>query len=46
MAERHVLSDLDSTNGTRVNGEAVGERTLHPGDETEIGDTVPRYDLI
>src|SRR5262249_34935173 len=32
-----VVRDLDSTNGTYVNGERVGERALHPGDRIEIG---------
>jgi pSer/pThr/pTyr-binding forkhead associated (FHA) protein len=31
------LRDLDSTNGTYVNGERVGERLLRPGDRIEIG---------
>lgn len=32
-----VLTDLDSTNGTRVNGEAVQLRLLRPGDRIDIG---------
>lgn len=35
-----VVRDLDSRNGTFVNGERVwGDRPLHPGDEIRIGDT-------
>ena len=32
-----LVRDLDSTNGTFVNGERVSERALHPGDRIEIG---------
>ena len=32
-----LVRDLDSTNGTFVNGERVGERVLQPGDRIEIG---------
>ena len=35
-----VLSDLDSTNGVRVNGVRVAEVVLGVGDRIEIGDTV------
>lgn len=35
-----VYSDLGSTNGSRVNGVAVGEVVLGPGDRIELGDTV------
>lgn len=34
-----VLRDLDSTNGTFVNGEEVKEQTLKAGDEIRLGDT-------
>ena len=34
-----TLNDLDSTNGTFVNGEWVGERKLNEGDEIVIGKT-------
>lgn len=36
---RLVLTDLGSTNGTRVNGEAVREAVVGPGDRVEIGAT-------
>jgi len=36
---RLVLADLGSTNGTRVNGEAVREAVVAPGDRIEIGAT-------
>jgi TolB protein len=38
------IRDLDSTNGTFVNGQQVtGMRQLYPGDEIRIGQTVFRY---
>jgi hypothetical protein len=41
-----VLSDLGSTNGTRVNGMTVGEVVLGAGDRIQIGDTVLIVDAI
>ena len=38
-----MLRDLDSTNGTYVNGERVGERVLQPGDRIEIGSDAITY---
>lgn len=32
-----VLTDLDSTNGTRVNGETIQLRLLRPGDRVSLG---------
>src|SRR3954467_6922127 len=32
-----ILTDLDSTNGTRVNGTAIQIRRLRPGDQVAIG---------
>lgn len=38
-----VLEDLRSTNGTLVNGHAIGQPvTLRDGDEIQIGDTIMR----
>ena len=38
-----VLEDLNSTNGTMVNGHLIGQPvTLRDGDEVQIGDTVMR----
>lgn len=34
---RLVLADLGSTNGTRVNGEAIREAAVGPGDRIEMG---------
>jgi pSer/pThr/pTyr-binding forkhead associated (FHA) protein len=36
-AGRIILTDLDSTNGTRVNGRPVQMRVLKPGDQVAIG---------
>ncbi len=38
--ERLVLTDLESTNGSRVNGEDVRLRVLRPGDLIQIGRTM------
>jgi hypothetical protein len=35
---RWILQDLGSTNGTRVNGVAVGRCELRPGDAVEVGE--------
>ena len=41
-----VLSDLGSTNGSRLNGHRVeGSEQLKPGDEIELGTTVLRFEL-
>jgi hypothetical protein len=39
VGEVVVLTDLGSTNGTRVNGTAVREQTLTSGDEVSVGST-------
>jgi len=42
----YVLEDLDSTNGTRINGAPLcGTHTLCDGDKIVIGDTVVRFSL-
>lgn len=38
-----VLRDLDSTNGTFVNGARIDERNLEPGDCIQIGDSVVTF---
>lgn len=42
-AGRHMLSDLDSTNGTAVNGNPVEKVDLNPGDVVTMGTTVWVY---
>ena len=38
-----VLEDINSTNGTMVNGHLIGQPvTLRDGDEVQIGDTIMR----
>jgi hypothetical protein len=39
-----VLTDVGSTNGTRVNGAAVRERRLTDGDTIAVGDAVLRFE--
>jgi len=41
-----VLSDLGSTNGSRVNGVTVQEVVLGPGDRIQLGDTVLIVDTV
>ncbi len=41
-----VLTDLDSTNGVRVNGVRVAEVALGVGDRIEIGDTILVVDAV
>ena len=40
-----VLTDCNSSNGTKVNGERVVSQELHPGDEIECGSTRMRFGL-
>jgi pSer/pThr/pTyr-binding forkhead associated (FHA) protein len=39
------LADLESTNGTRVNGKLVERADLSPGDVISIGDSTLRYEI-
>jgi pSer/pThr/pTyr-binding forkhead associated (FHA) protein len=39
-----VVRDLESTNGTRVNGQYVGRCRLRPGDRLELGEQSLRVD--
>ncbi len=41
----HVLVDLESTNGTLLNGKPVTEQTLRHGDVIRVGSTVLRYSI-
>ncbi len=45
-AERHVLYDRGSSNGTWVNGTAVESHQLEPGDQIMIGDDVFRFEVV
>jgi len=39
-----VVHDLDSMNGTLVNGTAIREHPLTDGDEVRLGNTVLRFE--
>jgi len=41
-----VLTDLQSTNGTFVNGERITERLLKVGDEIRVGTTLLRLEEL
>lgn len=43
-ADGFLIVDLDSTNGTKVNGVRVREQVLHDGDEIAVGATVMRFE--
>jgi len=43
---RHVLHDVDSLNGTFLNGSRITESVLSAGDEIAIGNTVMVYEVI
>src|SRR5712691_6093253 len=43
-AEACVIRDLDSGNGTLINGQRVDEAILNPGDIVSLGDTQLRLD--
>lgn len=38
--DRYTIEDLQSTNGTKVNGKRVRSAELHPGDTLQIGSTL------
>lgn len=42
---RHLLFDLDSTTGTKVNGRRVSQHALSPGDVIDIGDVPLIYNF-
>lgn len=44
VGDRYQLVDLDSTNGTRVNGETVTEVFLKEGDRLRFGKVEARYE--
>jgi pSer/pThr/pTyr-binding forkhead associated (FHA) protein len=37
--DRYTIEDLQSTNGTKVNGKGVRSHDLDPGDEIQVGHT-------
>jgi len=42
----YVLNDLDSRNGTFLNGRRIRRETLDNGDKITIGDTILRFDQL
>src|SRR6266550_6248157 len=42
----YSITDLGSTNGTLVNGEAITEAQLNDGDKIVIGDHLLRFDML
>src|SRR2546421_10224032 len=42
----YSLTDLDSRNGTFLNGRRVRRETLENGDKISIGETILRFDLL
>ena len=46
VAMQYVLNDLDSRNGTFLNGRRIKRETLENGDKITIGSTILRFDLL
>jgi two-component system, cell cycle response regulator len=45
-AIRYRLTDLDSTNGTILNGKAIDQAFLQDGDKFEMGDQLIRFEML
>ena len=45
-ATEYILIDLDSRNGTFLNGRRIRRETLDNGDKITIGETILRFDLL
>src|SRR6266446_1323447 len=43
---RYILTDLDSTNGTNLNGRPVTRAFLADGDKFEVGDQLIRFEML
>lgn len=43
--DEYTIEDLQSTNGTKVNGKRVRSATLQPNDEVRIGNTCFRFEM-
>ncbi len=41
-----VIQDLDSTNGTIVNGDPINRQVLNHGDRIHVGDILLRYEVL
>lgn len=44
-SDEYTVEDLQSTNGTKVNGKRVRSATLSPNDEIRIGNTSFRFEM-
>lgn len=42
----YTLTDLESKNGTMLNGQMITEESLHNGDKIKIGEHILRFDLL
>jgi pSer/pThr/pTyr-binding forkhead associated (FHA) protein len=42
--DRYVIEDLQSTNGTKVNGKRIRSAELHHGDSVQVGSTL--FDFV
>lgn len=42
----YILTDLDSRNGTFLNGQRIQQETLQNGDKITIGEHIMRFDLL
>ncbi len=45
-ATEYILTDLDSRNGTYLNGRRIRREKLENGDKITIGETILRFDLL
>ncbi|MEZ4330559.1 MAG: FHA domain-containing protein [Myxococcota bacterium] len=45
-ARAYVIEDLQSTNGTKVNGKRIRSSPLAAGDEIQVGQTLFRFVLV
>ena len=45
-SSEYMVDDLQSTNGTKVNGKRVRSASLLPNDEIRIGNTTFRFELM
>jgi diguanylate cyclase (GGDEF)-like protein len=43
---RYCLTDLNSTNGTTLNGQPIQKAFLHDGDKIELGDQLIRFEML
>lgn len=46
QSTEYILNDLDSRNGTFLNGRRVRRETLENGDKITVGETILRFDLL